>query len=59
MIRYIATKKMLEEERFAQARVKLQQLYMPESCAHKHAVVAISGFLSENDDQHESWATLK
>ena len=41
--------------------VSLQQLHMPSSRsqAHKHAVIAISGFLSESADQDSDWLHLK
>jgi hypothetical protein len=32
---------------------------MPDKCGHKHLIIAISGFLSENADQSEDWAHLK
>lgn len=32
---------------------------MPECGSHKHVILAISGFLSENADQNEDWAHLK
>ena len=38
---------------------KLVQIYLPPGEVHRHMVIAISGFLSEKDDQKESWATLR
>ena len=38
---------------------KLVEIYLPPGELHRHILIAISGFLSEKDDQHESWAMLR
>ena len=42
------------------SKVILELLYMPtESQAHRHVIVAISGFLSEKSDSGNDWLALK
>jgi len=39
-------------------KLQLEELYLPESRKSRHAVISISGFLSENSDLAHDWQYL-